>query len=62
MKGYAVIFLHRDESLKPFERKFSNLFQLLRTNKDTGVVEGKFFDTYYFISKIPSNFLYISST
>ncbi|CAG9539102.1 unnamed protein product [Cercopithifilaria johnstoni] len=29
MKGYAVIFFHRDNSLKPFRRKFCNLFDHL---------------------------------
>uniref|UniRef100_A0A0R3RTE4 DFP domain-containing protein n=1 Tax=Elaeophora elaphi TaxID=1147741 RepID=A0A0R3RTE4_9BILA len=39
MKGYAVIFFHRDNSLKPFRRKFSNLFDhLVVTN--SGKIEG----------------------
>ncbi|KAM3723561.1 Phosphopantothenate--cysteine ligase [Dirofilaria immitis] len=29
MKGYAAIFFHRDNSLKPFRRKFCNLFDHL---------------------------------
>ncbi|CAJ0941807.1 unnamed protein product, partial [Mesorhabditis belari] len=33
--GYAVIFFHREESLKPFSRKFVNLFA------DIEVIDGK---------------------
>ncbi|EJW78984.1 DNA/pantothenate metabolism flavoprotein [Wuchereria bancrofti] len=29
LKGYAVIFFHRDNSLKPFRRKFCNIFDHL---------------------------------
>lgn len=39
MKGYAVIFFHRDNSLKPFRRKFCNLFDHLVVS-DSGKIEG----------------------
>ncbi|EFO27215.1 DNA/pantothenate metabolism flavoprotein [Loa loa] len=38
MKGYAVIFFHRDNSLKPFRRKFCNLFDHLVVN-NSGKIE-----------------------
>ncbi|VDK70263.1 unnamed protein product [Litomosoides sigmodontis] len=40
MKGYAVIFFHRDNSLKPFKRKFCNLFDhLIVIRNMPGLVE-----------------------
>lgn len=39
MKGYAVIFFHRDNSLKPFRRKFCNLFDHLVVS-NSGKIEG----------------------
>ncbi|VBB30132.1 unnamed protein product [Acanthocheilonema viteae] len=39
IKGYAVIFFHRDNSLKPFRRKFCNLFDHLVVN-NSGRIEG----------------------
>ncbi|TKR77586.1 hypothetical protein L596_018528 [Steinernema carpocapsae] len=33
-KGYAVIFFHRDESLKPFCRRFPHLFDHLKVEND----------------------------
>uniref|UniRef100_A0A0K0D545 DFP domain-containing protein n=1 Tax=Angiostrongylus cantonensis TaxID=6313 RepID=A0A0K0D545_ANGCA len=32
--GYAVIFLHREESLKPFSRNFPHIFDSLRVDGD----------------------------
>ncbi|CAI5444805.1 unnamed protein product [Caenorhabditis angaria] len=32
--GYAVIFMHREESLKPYSRHFSNLFSTLQISGD----------------------------
>ncbi|KAK0416737.1 hypothetical protein QR680_012653 [Steinernema hermaphroditum] len=37
-KGYAVIFFHRDESLKPFCRKFPHLFERLTVTEDGNVI------------------------
>ncbi|VDM96912.1 unnamed protein product [Thelazia callipaeda] len=39
VEGYAVIFFHRDNSMKPFKRKFNDLFDHLVINS-SGKVEG----------------------
>lgn len=39
--GYAVLFFHRTESLKPYSRKFGNLFEKLEVDA-SGTVNGCF--------------------
>lgn len=36
--GYAVIFMHREESLKPFSRHFPNVFNSLTLDESSGTV------------------------
>nr|CDJ98264.1 DNA pantothenate metabolism flavoprotein domain containing protein [Haemonchus contortus] len=37
--GYAVIFLHREESLKPFSRNFPHIFESLKIDDDRVVCD-----------------------
>ena len=41
-KGYAVIYFHREESLKPFSRNYANLFGHLDVTADGTVVVNGF--------------------
>uniref|UniRef100_A0A914EGY7 DNA/pantothenate metabolism flavoprotein C-terminal domain-containing protein n=1 Tax=Acrobeloides nanus TaxID=290746 RepID=A0A914EGY7_9BILA len=42
--GYAVVFFHREESLKPYSRKFMHIFEHLQVNEEDGKVVATGFD------------------
>lgn len=44
--GYAVVFFHREESLKPYSRKFMHIFEHLQVNEEDGKVVGVFKDFF----------------